>query len=212
MVDAAGAAAAMNPIYQNTKIAMGATEAEMAEVRSQIGNQQAQVEQLRGAIDRIPQVEAELKRLDRNYDVNKRQYDSLVQRLESANLSNEAEQTADSVKFRVVEPPVVPLAPIGPNRFLLSSLVLVASLAAGLATALLLAQMRPVFTSRDALGRISGLPVLGAITKLTADRFLPWYRTQAALVAGAVGALLIGYLLNLLLSGVVRDTATRLLG
>ncbi len=206
------AAAAMNPIYQNTKIAIGATEAEMAEVRSQIGNQQAQVEQLRGAIDRIPQVEAELKRLDRNYDVNKRQYDSLVQRLESANLSNEAEQTADSVKFRVVEPPVVPLAPIGPNRFLLSSLVLVASLAAGLATALLLAQMRPVFTSRDALGRISGLPVLGAITKLTADRFLPWYRTQAALVAGAVGALLIGYVLNLLLGGLVRDAAAGLLG
>jgi polysaccharide chain length determinant protein (PEP-CTERM system associated) len=211
-VDSSGAAAAMNPIYQNTKIALGATEAEMAEVRSQIGNQRAQVEQLRGMIDRIPQVEAELKRLDRNYDVNKRQYDSLVQRLESANLSTEAEQTADSVKFRVVEPPVVPLAPIGPNRGLLSSLVLVAALAAGLATALLLAQMRPVFTSRDALGRISGLPVLGAITKLTSERFLPWYRTQAALVAGAVGALLVGYFLNLLLSGVVRDTATRLLG
>jgi polysaccharide chain length determinant protein (PEP-CTERM system associated) len=207
-----GAAGAMNPIYQNTKMAIGATEAEMAEVRSQIGNQQRQIEQLRGAIDRIPQVEAELKRLDRNYDVNKRQYDSLVQRLESANISTEAEQTADSVKFRVVEPPVVPLAPIGPNRFLLSTLVLAASLAAGLATALLLAQMRPVFTSRDALGRISGLPVLGAITKLTTDRFLPWYRTQAALVAGAVGALLIGYVLNLLLGGLVRDTATRLLG
>jgi polysaccharide chain length determinant protein (PEP-CTERM system associated) len=207
-----GAAGAMNPIYQNTKMAIGATEAEMAEVRSQIGNQQNQIEQLRGAIDRIPQVEAELKRLDRNYDVNKRQYDSLVQRLESANISTEAEQTADSVKFRVVEPPVVPLAPIGPNRFLLSTLVLAASLAAGLATALLLAQMRPVFTSRDALGRISGLPVLGAITRLTTERFLPWYRTQAALVAGAVGALLIGYVLNLLLSGVVRDSATRLLG
>jgi hypothetical protein len=153
-----------------------------------------------------------LKRLDRNYDVNKRQYDSLVQRLESANLSTEAEQTADSVKFRVVEPPVVPLAPIGPNR--LPALLAGAgrSLAAGLATALLLAQMRPVFTSRDALGRISGLPVLGAITKLTSERFLPWYRTQAALVAGAVGALVIGYFLNLLLSGVVRDSATRLLG
>jgi polysaccharide chain length determinant protein (PEP-CTERM system associated) len=211
-LDGAGAGAAMNPVYQNTKMAIGATEAEMAEVRSQIGNQRAQVEQLRGMIDRIPQVEAELKRLDRNYGVNKAQYDSLVQRLESANLSTEAEQTTESVKFRVVEPPVVPLAPIGPNRALLSSLVLVAALAAGLATALLLAQMRPVFTSRDALGRISGLPVLGAITKLTEERFLPWYRTQAALVAGAVGALVIGYFLNLLLSGVVRDTGTRLLG
>jgi len=72
--------------------------------------------------------------------------------------------------------------------------------------------MRPVFTSRDALGRISGLPVLGAVTKLTTERFLPWYRTQAAMVAGAVGALFIGYLLNLLLNGAIRDSASRLLG
>jgi polysaccharide chain length determinant protein (PEP-CTERM system associated) len=213
-VPAAGAGAdpTLNPVYQNTRMAMGATEAEMAELRSQIGNQRAQIDQLRGMIDRIPQVEAELKRLDRNYDVNKRQYDSLVQRLESANISTEAEQTADSVKFRVVEPPVMPLAAIGPQRILLSSLVLAAALAAGLATALLLAQMRPVFTSRDALGRISGLPVLGAVTKLTTERFLPWYRTQAAMVAGAVGALFIGYLLNLLLNGAIRDSASRLLG
>jgi polysaccharide chain length determinant protein (PEP-CTERM system associated) len=211
-MDAAGTSPELNPIYQNTKMALGATEAEMAEVRSQIGNQRAQIAQLRGLIDQMPQVEAELKRLDRNYGVNKAQYDSLVKRLESANISTEAEQSADSVKFRVVEPPVVPLAPIGPNRGLLSTLVLVASLAAGLATAFLLAQMRPVFTSRDGLGRISGLPVLGAITKLTTERFLPWYRTQAALVAGAVGALLIGYFLNLLLSGVLRDATTRLLG
>jgi polysaccharide chain length determinant protein (PEP-CTERM system associated) len=205
-------AAGMNPIYQSTKMAIGATEAEMAEIRSQVGQQQAQIAQLQGLIDQMPQVEAELKRLDRNYGVNKAQYDALVSRLESANISSEAEQTADNVKFRVVEPPVVPFTPIGPQRGLLSSLVLVAALAAGLATALLLAQLRPVFTSRDTLGRVSGLPVLGAITKLTSERFLPWYRTQAALVAGAVGALLLGYVLNLLLSGAVRDAASRMLG
>ena len=205
-------AAGMNPIYQSTKMAIGATEAEMAEIRSQIGQQQAQIAQLQGLIDQMPQVEAELKRLDRNYGVNKAQYDALVSRLESANISSEAEQTSDNVKFRVVEPPVVPFTPIGPQRGLLSSLVLVAALGAGLATALLLAQLRPVFTSRDTLGRVSGLPVLGAITKLTSERFLPWYRSQAALVAGAVGALLLGYVLNLLLSGVVRDAANRMLG
>ena len=210
--DSAGWAASMDPVYQNTKMALGTTEAQMAELRGQIGNQQAEINQLRSMIDQMPQVEAELKRLDRNYEVNKRQYDALVQRLQSANISNEAEQSADSVKFRVVEPPVIPLTPIGPKRGLMSTMVLVASLAAGLAAAFLLSQMRPVFTSRDGLGRISGLPVLGAVTKLTAERFLPWYRTQAALVAGAVGALLIGYLLNLVLSGAFRETTAALMG
>jgi multisubunit Na+/H+ antiporter MnhF subunit len=91
-------------------------------------------------------------------------------------------------------------------------MVLIAALAAGLATAFMLAQMRPVFTSRDSLGRIAGLPVLGAVTRLTAERFLPWYRTQAALVVGAVGALLLGFVVTLALSGVFRDTANLLLG
>jgi polysaccharide chain length determinant protein (PEP-CTERM system associated) len=211
-IDPAAMGLGVNPIYQSTKMAIGATEAEMAELRSQIAQQQAQIQGLRAMIDQMPQVEAELKRLDRNYDVNKAQYDTLVERLQSANISTEAEQTADSVKFRVVEPPIVPLTPVGPKRGLLSSMVLLAALAAGLATAFMLAQMRPVFTSRDSLGRIAGLPVLGAVTRLTAERFLPWYRTQAALVVGAVGALLLGFVVTLALSGVFRDTANLLLG
>lgn len=210
--DPAAMGLGMNPVYQSTKMAVGATEAEMAELRSQIGQQQSQIEQLRAMIDQMPQVEAELNRLDRNYDVNKTQYDALVARLESANISTQAEQTADSVKFRVVEPPIVPLTPVGPKRGLLSSMVMLAALAAGLAAAFLLAQMRPVFTSRDALSRVAGLPVLGAVTRLTAERFLPWYRTQAALIAGAVGALLLGYVVVLLLSGAFRNTTTTLLG
>lgn len=202
----------MNPVYQNMKNQLGATEAEMAEIRGLISNQRAQVNALQAMIDQIPQVEAELARLDRDYNVNKTQYEALVQRLESANISEEAQQTAETVKFRVVEPPVIPLLPSGPNRVALSTIVLLASLAAGLGTALLLAQLRPVFSSRDMLAQLTGLPVLGSVMKLTHERLLPWHRTQAAMVAGAFGALLVAYLLNLLLSENVRETLRGLVG
>ena len=79
----------------------------------------------------MPEVEAELSRLDRDYEVNKRQYDTLLERLESAKISEQAEQSSENVKFRVIEPPTVPLKPSGPNRILLNSMVLLLALGSG---------------------------------------------------------------------------------
>ena len=71
------------------------------------------------------------RRLNRDYEINKQQYDTLLQRLESAKISEQAEQSADNVKFRVIEPPIVPVRPSGPDRVALNALVLLAALGAG---------------------------------------------------------------------------------
>jgi uncharacterized protein involved in exopolysaccharide biosynthesis len=48
--------------------------------------------------------------------VNKQQYDTLLQRLESAKMSQQADQNTENVKFRIIEPPMVPIKPSGPQR------------------------------------------------------------------------------------------------
>ena len=40
-------------------------------------------------------------RVDRDYEVNKQQYDTLLQRLESAKISQSADQNTENVKFRI---------------------------------------------------------------------------------------------------------------
>jgi len=202
----------MNPVYQSMKISLSQADAELAEVRGQIGAQEQAIGNLRSRMDAIPQVEAELSRLNRDYEVNKAQYDQLLQRLEAARISQQADQNTEDVKFRVIEPPTVPMTPSGPQRILLSTLVLFASLAAGIGFALLLQQVRPVFSTKDTLRQVTGLPVLGSVTAAVVHSFVPWYRRQTALVGGAIAALAGAFLLNLLLQQNLRAALRNLLG
>jgi len=202
----------MNPVYQNMKISLSQADAELAELRGQISGQEQAVANLRSKVDSIPEVEAELLRLARDYEVNKKQYDELLQRLESARISEQADQSTEDVKFRVIEPPVVPLAPSGPQRALLSGLALLLGIAAGLALAFVLQQIRPTFSTRDALRQVTGLPVIGAVTAAVVESFVPWYRRQAALVGGALLALLAVFLLNVLLQDNVRAALRSIVG
>lgn len=194
----------MNPVYQNLRLALSNADADLAALRGQIQSQQAAVADLRSKVQAVPEIEAELTRLNRDYEINKQQYDTLVQRLESARISEQAEQNAENVKFRVIEPPVEPVKPSGPNRLALNSLVLLAALGAGLGLALLLAQLHPTFSTRDVLARVTGVPVFGSISAAIRAGLTPWYRTQTAMVSLAVSLLLIVYGLNLALTEPLR--------
>jgi polysaccharide chain length determinant protein (PEP-CTERM system associated) len=202
----------MNPVYQSMKISLSQADAELAEVRGQIAAQEQAIGGLRSRMDAIPQVEAELAQLNRDYQVNKAQYDQLLQRLESARISQRADQSTGEVKFRVIEPPTMPTVPSGPERTLLSALVLLASLGVGLGFALLLQQVRPVFSTKDTLRQVTGLPVLGSVTAAVLHGFVPWYRRQTALVGGAIAALVGAFLVNLLLQQNLRAMLRNLLG
>ncbi len=201
-----------NPVYQTLRLNLSQAEADLAEMRGQIASQQAAIGQLRSRVDAIPEVEAELARLNRDYEVNKKQYDTLLQRLESARISQQADQTTENVKFRVIEPPSQPVQPSGPKRLALDTLVLLAALGTGLGLAALLAQLHPTFTSRDVLEKVTGIPVLGAVTAALRDSVEPWYRRQGVMVAGAFGLLFVAYVLNIVLTDHLRTALRNLVG
>jgi polysaccharide chain length determinant protein (PEP-CTERM system associated) len=194
----------MNPVYQNLRMSLSQADADLAAIRGQIQAQQAAVAGLQDRVQAIPEVEAELARLNRDYEVNKRNYDTLVQRLESARISESADQSADNVKFRVIQPPIVPFKPSGPERAILNTLVLLAALGAGVGLAAVLGQMRPTFSTRDVLEKVTGVRVIGAITFAVQEAFVPWYRRQGVMVGVAVSLLLAVFLSNLLLTTPLR--------
>ena len=202
----------MNPVYQNLRLQLSAADADLAAIRGQMDAQARLIGELQSRLNAVPEVEAELARLNRDYEVNKSQYDTLLQRLESAKISEEAEKSAENVKFRVIEPPTVPFKPSGPNRIVLNSLVLLVALGAGIGLAVLLGQLHPTFSTRDMLQRVAGIPVIGAVTAAVRQSFVPWYRRQPVMVGSAV-ALLVGiYLLNILLTEPIRATLRAVTG
>jgi len=194
----------MNPVYQNLRMQLSQADADLAALRGQLSAQQALVSDLQSRVKAVPEVEAELSRLNRDYEVNKRNYDTLVQRLESARISESAEESADNVKFRVIEPPIVPFKPSGPERAILNTLVLFAALGAGVGLAAVLGQMRPTFTTRDVLQKVTGVRVIGAITLAVQQAFVPWYRRQGTMIGAAISLLVVVFVLNLLLTTPLR--------
>ncbi len=159
-----------NPVYQSLRIALSGAEVEVAQLRVKLQQQQATVESLRRAVDTVPEVEAQLKRLNRDYNVTKERYEALIQRREAAKLRDEAVETSDDIQFRVIDPPSVPLEPVGPNRPVFLTVTLIGALGAGLAFAFLLSQINPVFSSRQELRKITSLPVLGSVSVIMMPR------------------------------------------
>ena len=175
-------------VYQEIKLAMAEADAEVAGLTARVSAYQAKVAALERQVDSIPEIEAELKRLDRDYGLNKQQYDELLKRRESARLSQEVDQQADDVKLKVIDPPRVPLLPVGPNRIQVMTMVLVAALGAGVSFAFLLSQINPRFYSGEELKEITQLPVLGTVSLVFSER----QRTERRMELSVFALTLIG--------------------
>ena len=159
---------ALTPLRQQLALEVAQADAQVASLQARVEEYGKRVGELEQRVDTVPAVEAELSRLNRDYAVNKQQYDELLQRREQAWMAQEADQRADEVKVKIIEPPRVPLLPTGPHRLLLASLVLVSGLALGAAACGFLVQLDPRVVDEPDLQALTGLPVLGAIS-LVAD-------------------------------------------
>jgi uncharacterized protein involved in exopolysaccharide biosynthesis len=111
----------------------------------------------------IPDIDAKAKDLDRDYEVIQKNHETLMQRRESANLSQAADDQADRTQFRIVDPPLVPLAPSSPNLPVMFSLVLLLGIGFGVSLPIAFELVRATFSSAMRL-RGLGLPVIGAVT------------------------------------------------
>jgi polysaccharide chain length determinant protein (PEP-CTERM system associated) len=156
--------AADSPFRMQVKIQVAEADAAVAALQTRVEEFKRRVSELEKKIDTVPEIEAELTRLNRDYSINREQYNELLQRRELAYMSQEADQSEDDVKIKIIEPTRMPLEPTGPKRILLASVVLLAGLGAGGATAIVLSQLNPRIIDVPDLKNLTGLPVLGAVS------------------------------------------------
>lgn len=150
-------------VYQELKFQLSKQQIEIGKQQLLLAEQQQKLKKLKESVDTIPQIEAELSRLNRDYEITRERYLSLVERKESARLAQKVEQNSNEINFQVVDAPVVPVLPSGPNRLLLLSAVLACSLGAGVAWSLVMLLLFPTFVDYKQLRKLIDLPVLGSI-------------------------------------------------
>lgn len=154
-----------NPVMQQLKISIAENEATVASLRVRVAEYQSRYDQLKDSVKQIPLIEAEFAQLNRDYDINKKNFESLVTRRESAAMSSDMDASSGGVDFRLIDPPRVSPQPVSPNRLLLVPLTLLLALAAGLFVPFAASQIRPVFFDARALREATGLPLLGKVSK-----------------------------------------------
>ena len=182
-----------NPVYQQLTIAIAEADATVSSLGARIAEYQRRYAELRNASNMIPQVEQEYTQLTRDYDVYRQNYDALLKRRESVTMSGEVESKTDTVDFRVIDPPFVPSQPAWPNRPLFLSLVTLGGLVAGVAVAFLLSQLRRTVTDRRVLRELTGLPLLGAVSRVETPESRRRKRKGLLTYLAALGSLIAAY-------------------
>ena len=191
----AGKRSVSNPVYEQLKVRLVEADTAVASLQRQRATEAELLDRLEKVQREQPGLVAEYQNMDRDYSVLRKNYEELLNRLQSANLAQAADTQADKVKLQIVDPPETPRLPVTPNR-----------LSAGVRRPPrgnwrwvrfhhLARPARPVVLDRRSAPRI-GLPVLGGISILgrppLLQRMLVVARFSAAVVAlvGVYGGLM----------------------
>ena len=177
-----------NPVYQQMKVSLADAEANVASLRAKVASYEAQFAQLKAAAQMVPQAEAEYSQLNRDYDVQKKTYESLLARKEAATMGVGVQDTGGA-QFRVIDPPRVSQEPVPPTRLSLLGMALAISLVSGLAASFLANEIVPTIADARSLRQVTQRPVLGMVSMLVNDASRRSARRRSLQFAGGLGAL-----------------------
>ncbi|WP_426106142.1 XrtA system polysaccharide chain length determinant [Massilia sp. TSP1-1-2] len=153
-----------SPMLQQLKVALTEADARIAAIRVRVLEYSARHARLEEQSRAVPEVESQLSQLNRDYEINKDNYQKLISKREAAKLSGELSSTTEMMTFKIIDPPTLPVTPSGPNRPFLYSMVMLAALGAGAFAALLISQARPTFAGPGMMRELTGLNVLGTVS------------------------------------------------
>lgn len=189
----AGGGVRQSGTFQNLQLALAESEATVASLKVRVNEYERRYDAMKAAADKVPLVEAAFSQLNRDYDVNKQNYEKLLSRRESAQISGDMDANTGVMDFRIVDPPRVPLVPSSPNRLLLMSIVLAAGIFGGIALAFVLSQIKPTFTDRKTLREATELPILGAVSMIWTDLERGKRKRNLAALAASYAGLFAAY-------------------
>jgi len=186
-----------NPAMQELVRIVATTEVQVAALRARVDEYSSRYAAALGAMKTAPQIEAEAAQLNRDYAIQKKNYEDLVMRREQAAMSGELDVASGVADFRVIDPPRANPKPVAPNRLLLLASSMAAALGVGLFTTFAASQLRPVFHDANDLRARVELPILGVVTRLVTDADRARNRVDLIRFSAGAGGLLVVFAIAL---------------
>jgi succinoglycan biosynthesis transport protein ExoP len=157
--------ASQNVRRQQQTVASG-TQADFLAAQSDVAQLERELASAKTGFQDVGRKLSRLAALQREVDVNTQLHDMFYNRMQ------ETEQTGDleSVNARITSPAILPLKAFSPNRRLFVTLVFIASVIFGVVAAFLNENLNDTFRSADYLEDKLGVPILGIVPLVKADR------------------------------------------
>src|SRR5208283_728547 len=108
-----------------------ANRLEIVNREAEIKDGQTKINQYQSRLNMAPVMEQQFAEITRDYDQSKTDYESLLAKKNQSEMSTNLEKTQQGERFRMLDPPNLPVRPYKPNRLLLSAAGLVVGLAFG---------------------------------------------------------------------------------
>jgi succinoglycan biosynthesis transport protein ExoP len=144
---------------------MEKAEAEIGAIRVSEEGLKRYISSNQAMLRTIPSAKAGLEKLELEKNNQKNIYDQLVARHGQSEVSKQMEVQDKTTTFRVVDPAILPIKPVSPNRVMIILLGILAGVAGSFGILFLLDQLDRSVKSLDELKSL-GVPVLAVIPKM----------------------------------------------
>ncbi len=114
----------------------------------------------------------------RDVSVNEGIYNSLLQRLETARITQRLQSSKEGMRYIVLDPPRVPQHPVQPNKLFNTLIGFLLGLAAGAVVVFVMEFFDKSFLDIQEARAFFGAPVLGAISKITTAEEIEEHRQK----------------------------------
>lgn len=169
-IEHAGAeTSAMNPIYQQLREELTKTDSEIESLKARSAELSRQQLIAQNLLGRMPKEQEEWTKQQRDRNVYQKIYDDLLQKLQNSRISKDLEIADKTTTFKVVDPAMLPHAPVSPDRVTMILLGIVFGIASGIGIAFVLEHLDPSFEDDTAIESKLNLPVLAAIPRIITD-------------------------------------------
>jgi len=152
-----------NPIYQQMRVSLADAEAKVASLQARLSSYEGQYSQLKSSARLVPEVEAELAQLNRDYDIQKKIYSDLLARREATAMGADV-QEIEGEQFRIIDPPRVSSQPVQPTRLSMLLAAFLGAVGIGLLASFVVNEIAPTFHDARSLREVTGRPLLGTLS------------------------------------------------
>lgn len=161
--------AADNPTYVMLQSQLNSINAEISAAKQQADILQKKSKEIELRMLKGPEVESAYVNLKRDYELTLAKYNDISSKESQARLADSMESEQMGEKLSVIEPPLLPVEPIKPNRRLVLAIGMVIAAASGVGSGIL----------ADAVsGRVYGASQLSKLTGMGPMAVIPVIRTR----------------------------------